>query len=161
MSCSAAAAAFSSSSLLYFLRLFLAALAALLRLTSPTMADRLWSPRYRSSTFCARISRAMLRFWLRERVACDLTTMPVGTCLSWTAELVLFYREGALVSLKFHVERRAVYMRRTIFCPPGPLPLRYDSSISESGGGFGRGGSALASTAGPVVKGRTAAVEML
>lgn len=29
---------------------------------------------------------------------------------------------------------------RTIFWPPGPLPLRYDSSISESGGGFGRGG---------------------
>lgn len=30
--------------------------------------------------------------------------------------------------------------RRTIFCPPGPLPFRKDSSISESGGGLGRGG---------------------
>ena len=28
----------------------------------------------------------------------------------------------------------------TIFCPPGPLPLRKASSISSSGGGFGRGG---------------------
>lgn len=33
---------------------------------------------------------------------------------------------------------------RTIFCPPGPEPLRKDSSISESGGGFGRGGRFLA-----------------
>lgn len=32
----------------------------------------------------------------------------------------------------------------TIFWPPGPLPLTYDSSISDSGGGFGRGGRALA-----------------
>lgn len=30
--------------------------------------------------------------------------------------------------------------RRTIFCPPGPLPLRKDSCISSSGGGFGREG---------------------
>lgn len=30
--------------------------------------------------------------------------------------------------------------QRTIFWPPGPLPLRYDSSSSESGGGLGRGG---------------------
>lgn len=28
----------------------------------------------------------------------------------------------------------------TIFCPPGPLPFRNDSSISSSGGGLGRGG---------------------
>lgn len=31
-------------------------------------------------------------------------------------------------------------MARTIFWPPGPLPLRSFSSISVSGGGFGRGG---------------------
>lgn len=30
--------------------------------------------------------------------------------------------------------------RHTIFCPPGPLPFRNDSSISSSGGGLGRGG---------------------
>jgi hypothetical protein len=33
---------------------------------------------------------------------------------------------------------------QTIFWPPGPLPLTYDSSISDSGGGFGRGGRAFA-----------------
>lgn len=37
-------------------------------------------------------------------------------------------------------ERRA----RTIFWPPGPLPLRKDSSMSDSGGGFGLGGRLLA-----------------
>lgn len=31
----------------------------------------------------------------------------------------------------------------TIFWPPGPEPLRYDSSISDSGGAFGRGGRAF------------------
>ena len=31
-------------------------------------------------------------------------------------------------------------MGRTIFCPPGPLPLRKDSWISSSGGGLGREG---------------------
>ena len=30
--------------------------------------------------------------------------------------------------------------RCTIFCPPGPLPLRYDSLRSLSGGGLGREG---------------------
>jgi hypothetical protein len=33
-----------------------------------------------------------------------------------------------------------VKLVRTIFCPPGPLPFKKDSSISSSGGGFGRGG---------------------
>lgn len=84
------ASALSSSNLRYFLLLFFAALAAFLRFTSPTMADRLWSPFWRSSSFCARSSRAILRFWDRDRVAWDLTTMPVGMCLSCTAELVLF-----------------------------------------------------------------------
>lgn len=84
------ASALSSSSLRYFLLLFFAALAAFLRFTSPTIADRLWSPFWRSSSFCARSSRAILRFWDRDRVAWDLTTMPVGMCLSCTAELVLF-----------------------------------------------------------------------
>lgn len=32
---------------------------------------------------------------------------------------------------------------QTIFWPPGPLPFRNDSSISSSGGGFGRGGRFL------------------
>lgn len=33
--------------------------------------------------------------------------------------------------------------RHTIFWPPGPLPFKNDSSISSSGGGFGRGGRFL------------------
>jgi hypothetical protein len=41
---------------------------------------------------------------------------------------------------------------RTIFWPPGPLPLTYDSSISDSGGGFGRGGRAFARETDVVVK---------
>ena len=64
--------------------------------------------------------------------------MPVGICFIWTAEFVLFYTDTPIrivTALKV-VGREAL----TIFCPPGPLPLRYDSSISESGGGFGRGG---------------------
>lgn len=90
---SAAAAAFSSSSFLYFLRLFLAALSDFFFLTWPTIADRLWSPLWNSSTRWARSSRACFRFWSRERVACDFTTIPVGMCLSCTAEFVLFYHE--------------------------------------------------------------------
>lgn len=46
----AATAAFSSSSFLYFLRLFLEALSAFFFFTRPTMADRLWSPLWNSST---------------------------------------------------------------------------------------------------------------
>lgn len=87
---SALATSSSSSSRLYFRRLFLAALSAFFFFIAPTMAERLWSPLMNSSTFCANISRASLRFWLRDRVAWDLTTMPVGMCLSCTAELVLF-----------------------------------------------------------------------
>lgn len=34
---------------------------------------------------------AIVRFCDCERVACDLTTMPVGLWMSWTAELVLFF----------------------------------------------------------------------
>lgn len=86
----AAAAAFSSSNFLYLRLLFLAALSDLFFLTWPTMLARLSSPLYRSSRRWARISRACLRFCARERVACDLTTMPVGMCLSCTAEFVLF-----------------------------------------------------------------------
>lgn len=90
MMVAASAPAFSSSNCLYFRRLFLAALSAFFFFIAPTTAERLWSPLMCSSTRCARISRASLRFWLRDRVAWDLTTMPVGMCLSWTAELVLF-----------------------------------------------------------------------
>lgn len=81
---------FVSSSFLYFRRLFFAALSARFFLKPPTIEDRLWSPFCRSSIFCARSSRACLRFCSRERVAWDLTTIPVGICLSCTAELVLF-----------------------------------------------------------------------
>jgi hypothetical protein len=106
----------SPSSLRYFLLLFFAALALFFRLTSPTIADRLCSP-FMSSSLAASSCRAMLRFCDRDRVAWHFTTMPVGTCFNCTAELVLL-----------------------IFCPPGPLPFRKDSSISVSGGGWGRGG---------------------
>ncbi|KAF7558647.1 hypothetical protein G7046_g5529 [Stylonectria norvegica] len=82
--------AFSSSSFLYFLRLFLLALAVFFLFTSPTIADRLCSPFRWSSIALAISSRAYLRFWSRDRVAWHLTTMPVGTCLSCTAELHLF-----------------------------------------------------------------------
>ena len=40
----------------------------------------------------------------------------------------------------------------TIFCPPGPLPLTKNSSISDSGGGLGRVGICLALGLGEVVK---------
>lgn len=86
--CSAPAASFNN---LYFLLLFFAALSAFFFFTSPTIDDLLCSPWSRSSTFWANSSRASLRFWLRDRVACDLTTMPVGICFNWTAEFVLFY----------------------------------------------------------------------
>jgi hypothetical protein len=68
----------------------LARLAARFCFTPDTMAVRLSDPRVSSSSRAASSSRAMVRFWLRERVAWDLTTMPVGMWRSWTAELVLF-----------------------------------------------------------------------
>lgn len=77
-----------------FLLLFFAALDFFLALSLATTAERLWSPLSRSSIFSARCSRASLRFCSRERVSWHLTTMPVGICRSWTAELVLFcFRE--------------------------------------------------------------------
>ena len=82
--------AFSSSSFRYFLLLFFDALALFFLLTSPTIAARLWSPFRIASSFAASRSRAILRFCSLDRVAWDLTTTPVGRCLSWTAELVLF-----------------------------------------------------------------------
>lgn len=87
-------AAFSSSNFLYLRRLFLAALSARFFLTVPTMAVRLSSPLYSSSSRAASRSRAVLRFCSRDRVAWHFMTMPVGRCLSWTAEEVLFCRRG-------------------------------------------------------------------
>lgn len=79
---SSPAASFSASCARYFLRLFLAALALFLRFLSATAAERLASPLFRSSRRAARMFRAMARFWERERVAWDFTTMPVGMCFS-------------------------------------------------------------------------------
>lgn len=102
----------SSSSCLYFRRFFLSALAAFFLLMLATCAVRLWSPLKCSSIRWARISRAILRFWSRERVACDLTTMPVGMCFSWTAEFVLFYA-GGLVTLQ-PISRGTRWSRRGV-----------------------------------------------
>ena len=93
-----AAAVSSSAKFRYFRRLFLVALALFFSLTCAIIALRLASPFRRSSILWARSSRAILRFWVRERVACDLTTMPVGRWMSWTAELVLFYFCGVLAT---------------------------------------------------------------
>src|SRR5690554_735782 len=79
-----------SSSLRYFLLLFLSELARFFFFTPPTMEERAVSPLRSSSRRWARMLRAMARFWERERVAWDLTTMPVGRCFNWTAEFVLF-----------------------------------------------------------------------
>jgi hypothetical protein len=70
---------------------FLARLSARFFFTSDTMAVRDCGPFVSSSSLAASRSRAILRFCVRERVAWDLTTMPVGMCFSWTAELVLFW----------------------------------------------------------------------
>src|SRR5690349_8538716 len=82
--------AFSSASFRYFLRAFFPALSYRFFLTSPTIAVLLLFPLNISSSLAARSSLAVLRFWSRDRVAWHLTTMPVGMCFSWTAELVLF-----------------------------------------------------------------------
>lgn len=84
-----ASSAFSAS-FRYFLRAFFAALSYRFFLTSPIIAVLLLSPLNISSSLAARSSLAVLRFWSRERVAWHLTTVPVGMCFSWTAELVLF-----------------------------------------------------------------------
>lgn len=76
----------------YFLRLFFTLLAFFFRARSALIAARLWSPFSNCSTLSARSCRAIFSFWERERVACDFTTRPVGLWMSWTAELVLFYR---------------------------------------------------------------------
>lgn len=55
------------------------------------------------------------------------------------------------------------YRGRTIFCPPGPVPLRYTSVNSCSGGGLGRGGYRVAPLlSGDVVeKGAAVVMKML
>lgn len=89
-SSSSSAVSLPASRALYFLRLFFILLARFFIFLSATAASRLESPLAISSRRAARRLRAIWRFWARERVAWDLTTMPVGMCLSWTAELVLF-----------------------------------------------------------------------
>lgn len=81
---------FSSCNTRYFLRLFFVLLAFRFRLRAALIAVRLSFPFSRMSTFSARISCAIFRFWDWERVAWHLTTIPVGWWISWTAELVLF-----------------------------------------------------------------------
>lgn len=93
----------------FFLAFFSLPLLFLLS-NSALNAVRLWSPNSNCSNFSANNFLADLRFIARDRVAWHFTTIPDGRCLSWTAEEVLF-----------------------IFCPPGPEPLRNDSSISPSG----------------------------
>lgn len=72
------AVCFSSSSFLYFLRLFFIELAFFFLALSIFLAARESSPFSNSSIFSAKMRRAMLWFWDRDRVACDLTTIPVG-----------------------------------------------------------------------------------
>lgn len=149
-----------------FLLLFLAALDFFFALSLATTAERLWSPLSRSSIFSARCSRASLRFCSRERVSWHLTTMPVGICLSWTAELVLFCcpgRRGQNWAGEGSRNDDGIHeRRRTIFWPPGPLPLRYTSVNSCSGGGLGRGGYRVAPfLSGDVVEKGAAATNVL
>ena len=94
---------------LYFLLAFLDELAFFFFLISALMATRLCGPLSASSSLSASNRLAIVRFWDRDLVAWDLTTVPVGRCLSWTADEVLF-----------------------IFWPPGPLPFRKASSMSFS-----------------------------
>lgn len=93
----------------FFLAFFSLPLLFLLS-NSALKAVRLCSPISTCSNFSANNFLADFRFCARDRVAWHFTTIPVGRCLSCTAEEVLF-----------------------IFCPPGPEPLRNDSSISPSG----------------------------
>ena len=88
---SSSSASASSAKALYFLRVFFVLLAFFFRLRSALIAERLSSPFSKSSTFSASLIRANLRFCARDRVTCDDTLIPVGMCLSWTAQAVLFY----------------------------------------------------------------------
>lgn len=73
---------------------------------SARAAARLESPLAISSRRAARRLRAIWRFWERERVAWDLTTIPVGICFSWTAELVLFCWGVSVVSRVVYIDRK-------------------------------------------------------
>ena len=81
---------FSSCRALYFLFAFLLLLAFFLLLIPAFNATLLSGPFSASSIFSAIIRLAILRFCDRDRVACDFMTVPVGMCLSWTADEVLF-----------------------------------------------------------------------
>lgn len=65
--------------------------------------------------------------------------------------------------IKVDAGRMGGYYGHTIFCPPGPVPLRYTSVNSCSGGGLGRGGYRVAPLlSGDVVeKGAAVVIEML
>lgn len=73
----------------YFLLAFFSLLFFRLLFSPLITAVLLSSPFSRSSSFSAKSLRASLRFCSRERVACDLTTIPVGIWRSCTAEFVL------------------------------------------------------------------------
>lgn len=73
-----------------FLRAFFILLAFFFLFISVLSAVLLSDPFSTSSSLSASKRRAMERFCDRDRVACDLTTMPVGRCFSWTADEVLF-----------------------------------------------------------------------
>lgn len=79
-----------SSEVLCLRRAFLDLLAFFFLLISSFSAVLLSGPFSASSSLSASSRRAMDRFWDRERVACDFTTMPVGKCFSCTADDVLF-----------------------------------------------------------------------
>ena len=101
----------------YFLLAFLLLLAFFFFPLSAFRAARLSSPMTKSSILSANMRRAILRFWVLERVSWHFITIPVGRCFSCTAEEVLL-----------------------IFWPPGPVPLRKASVMSVSRI-VGRGGS--------------------
>ena len=89
-SLSSFAGSFALSNALYFRRLFLRLLAFFFDSSRAFIFFRLLSPSSASSSFSAKILRAILRFCERERVSWHLTTKPEARCFSWTAEFVLF-----------------------------------------------------------------------
>ena len=75
---------------LYFRLAFLLLLAFFFLLISVFNAVLLSDPFSAASTFSASRRLAIFRFCDRDLVACDLITMPVGRCFSWTADDDLF-----------------------------------------------------------------------
>lgn len=85
------------SDTLCFRLAFLLLLAFFFFLTSAFNAVLLSGPFSAASIFSASRFRAILRFCVRDLVAWDFMTVPVGRCFSCTAEEVLFWWGGMLV----------------------------------------------------------------